>query len=192
MRRQIASLLGLHRERNALADGARIGKDTSIEGSVAIRKLGGSIVIGDGCLVQGSIVTETADAAIAIGNNTFVGGHSLIASALRIEIGSDVLVSYQCIITDSDNHSVRRSLRKRDLADWRNGGNHDWTTTVSKPVKICDGAWLGARAMILKGVTIGEGAIVGAGSVVTKDVPAWTIVAGNPATIVRELGPDER
>jgi acetyltransferase-like isoleucine patch superfamily enzyme len=150
------------------------------------------VVIGEGCLIQGAVVTETKDATIRLGDNTFVGGNTLIASAIGIEIGSDVLISYQCIVTDSDNHSVHFSLRRRDLADWRNGGNHDWTTTVSKPVRIADGAWLGARSMVLKGVTIGEGAIVGAGSVVTKDVPAWTIVAGNPARVMRELGPDER
>jgi acetyltransferase-like isoleucine patch superfamily enzyme len=60
------------------------------------------------------------------------------------------------------------------------------------PIRICRGAWIGARSIILKGVTIGEGAIVGAGSVVTRDVPAFTIVAGNPARILRELATDER
>ncbi|MDH4236354.1 MAG: hypothetical protein OEV17_03815 [Nitrospira sp.] len=59
-------------------------------------------------------------------------------------------------------------------------------------VDIHDKAWIGLDAIILKGVTIGEGAIVGAGSVVSKDVPPFTIVAGNPARVVRELGPDER
>ncbi|MBK8021791.1 MAG: hypothetical protein IPK19_10285 [Chloroflexi bacterium] len=60
------------------------------------------------------------------------------------------------------------------------------------PIRICDKAWIGFNAVILKGVTIGEGAIVGAGSVVTKDVPAWTVVAGNPARIIREFTEDER
>ena len=191
MRHRLASLLGLKRPVR-LPDGAILGAGSSVEGSIAIRKPGGRVITGEGSLIQGSVVTETANAIIRIGNNTFVGGHSLIASALQIDIGSDILISYQCIVTDSDNHPVKLSLRRRDLADWRNGGNHDWATTVSKPVKICDGAWLGARAMILKGVTIGEGAIVGAGSVVTKDVPAWTIVAGNPAVVIRELRADER
>ena len=57
----------------------------------------------------------------------------------------------------------------------------------SKPIKICNDAWIGMNVIVLKGVTIGEGAIVGAGSVVTKDVPAWSVVAGNPACIIKYL-----
>ena len=57
---------------------------------------------------------------------------------------------------------------------------------------IEDDAWVGANSMILRGATLGEGCIVGAGAVVTKDVPAWTIVAGNTAKVIRELEPDER
>lgn len=60
------------------------------------------------------------------------------------------------------------------------------------PVKISDKVWIGFNSIILKGVTIGEGAVVGAGSVVTKDVPAWTVVAGNPARIIREIPENER
>ena len=55
------------------------------------------------------------------------------------------------------------------------------------PIKICDNAWIGMNAIILKGVEIGEGAIVGAGSVVTKNVEPWTMVAGNPARVVKRL-----
>jgi acetyltransferase-like isoleucine patch superfamily enzyme len=61
-----------------------------------------------------------------------------------------------------------------------------------KPVKINDRVWIGFNSIILKGVTIGEGGIVGAGSVVTKDVPPYTIVAGNPARVIREIPIDER
>ena len=93
---------------------------------------------------------------------------------------------------DSDNHSVQYSLRKKDLSDWRCGGKHDWATTNSKAVVISKDAWLGARAIILKGVTIGGGAVVGAGSVVTRDVLPWTIVAGNPAKIISEIPEHER
>jgi acetyltransferase-like isoleucine patch superfamily enzyme len=59
-------------------------------------------------------------------------------------------------------------------------------------VKIEDKAWIGFNASILKGVTIGEGVVVAAGSVVTKSVPAWTVVAGNPARVTREIGAQER
>jgi acetyltransferase-like isoleucine patch superfamily enzyme len=60
------------------------------------------------------------------------------------------------------------------------------------PVKICDDAWIGAGAFVLRGVTVGEGGVVAAGAVVTKDVPPYSIVAGNPAVLVRELSADVR
>ncbi len=60
------------------------------------------------------------------------------------------------------------------------------------PVHVGDKSWIGFNSIVLKGVTIGEGAVVGAGSVVTKDVSAWTVVAGNPARVIREIPEDER
>lgn len=71
-------------------------------------------------------------------------------------------------------------------------GYKDWIHVKICPVKICNKVWIGFNSIILKGVTIGEGSIVGAGSVVTKDVPPWTIVAGNPARIIREIPENER
>jgi acetyltransferase-like isoleucine patch superfamily enzyme len=61
-----------------------------------------------------------------------------------------------------------------------------------KPIRIGRGAWLGARVIILKGVTVGEGAVVGAGSVVTRDVAPYTLVAGNPARFIREIPLNDR
>jgi galactoside O-acetyltransferase len=66
-------------------------------------------------------------------------------------------------------------------------GNKDWSRVATAPIRICDYAWLGFDVVVLKGVTIGEGAIVGARAVVTKDVPPWTIVAGNPARVAKEI-----
>lgn len=109
----------------------------------------------------------------------------------NISIAEDVLISYQCLLSDSNNHSISYSVRKNDLARWRIG-QHDWSTVRTAPIRVNRGAWIGARAIIMKGVTIGEGAVVGMGSVVTKDVPAWTIVAGNPARVIREIPENER
>ena len=72
------------------------------------------------------------------------------------------------------------------LGEWQKENITRWLV-VSKPIKICSHAWIGMNVIILKGVTIGEGAIVAAGSVVTKDVAPWTIVAGNPALFVRNI-----
>ena len=168
------------------------GENTEITGAVQIRRDGGAVRVGRDCLIEGRLVAETADSRIEIGNNVYVGGGTIVASVASISIGDDVLISYQCLISDSDNHSVRYSIRKKDLADWRDGGRHDWTTTVTRPVTIGRGVWLGARVIVLKGVNIGEGAVIGAGSVVTRDVPAWSVAGGNPARVIRTLGVDER
>ena len=113
----------------------------------------------------------------------------MIDCALSVTVERDVLISYECVISDSDNHSIYPELRTKDLANWMNGRRHDWTHSAMAPVRICEGAWIGARSIILKGVTIGAGAVVGMGSVVTHDVPPRTIVAGNPARVIREIGP---
>lgn len=139
--------------------------------------------------MQGLLVAERNESRLVIGNNVGIGSGTILDCALSIEVEDDVLFSYQCIVADSDNHSIYPELRVRDLGDWMDGGQHDWSRTGMAPIRICRGAWIGARAMILKGVTIGEGAVVAMGSVVTRDVPPRTIVGGNPARVIREIGP---
>ena len=172
--------------------GLTIGKGTIIEGKIDIRKPGGEISIGNGCLILGAIVLETENSRVKIGNNVNLGGGTLIDCVCNITIEDDVLISYQCIIQDSDNHSTKYSIRKNDTADWMNNRYHNWDVTPQKPVVLLKGAWIGARATILKGITIGEGSVVAAGSVVTKNVPDWTIVGGNPAKVIREIPIKER
>jgi acetyltransferase-like isoleucine patch superfamily enzyme len=118
-------------------------------------------------------------------------GNGLIAIADRVEIGNDVMIAWGVTIVDHNSHSVRYSERKGDTEKWLLG-TKDWASVKIAPVRIEDKAWIGFEAAILKGVTIGEGAIVAARAVVTKSVSAWTLVAGNPAKVVRELSADER
>ncbi len=99
---------------------------------------------------------------------------------------NDVLIAQQVLISDSDNHSIYFEQRKNDLAEWLEN-RHDWSIHPNKPVIIEDGAWIGARCIILKGVRIGARAVVGAGSVVTRDVAADCIYAGNPAKFVKRI-----
>ena len=70
-------------------------------------------------------------------------------------------------------------------------GKKDWTHVKTNPITIQDKSWIGMHSIILEGTTIGTGAVVGAGSVVTRDVPPYTVVAGNPARIIKTL-PDDR
>ncbi|MCA2694473.1 MULTISPECIES: acyltransferase [unclassified Microcystis] len=168
-----------------------VGANTQITGTIDKRFKKSNIIIGENCLIQGNLVTETEESSINIGNNVFIGGDTIIDCVRSVTVEDDVLISYQCILADSNNHSISYSIRKNDLADWKQG-KHDWSTTKSSQIKISRGAWIGARTIILKGVKIGEGAVVGAGSVVTQDVPAWTIVAGNPARVIREIPEHER
>jgi len=90
-------------------------------------------------------------------------------SAAPITIGTKVAISREAFICTA-SHDVTQA----------------WRPLITKPIVICDGVWIGARAIILPGVTIGEGAVVAAGAVVTRDVPPFTIVGGNPAKVIKE------
>lgn len=170
-----------------------IGSDTKLNSATlsAREPDGCSLSFGSESNIEATLVLERASARIAIGSRTHVGGGTLLAAASSIEIGDDVLIAFDALIIDHNSHSLRFSERQGDVRDWLRG-TKDWSTVSIAPVRISDKAWVGARAMILKGVTIGEGAIIAAGSVVTRDVPQWTIVGGNPAQVIRPLTDEER
>lgn len=149
--------------------------------------------IGTDSIVSGRFVLETPDSRIRIGNRTFIGGGQFIA-AQEIEIGSDVLISWGCTFIDTNAHSIYWKDRADDVKDWHKGlkenkiGKYkDWSRVTSKKITIKDKAWIGFDCKILKGVTIGEGAIIGAGSVVSTDVEAFCVYAGNPAVKIKEI-----
>jgi acetyltransferase-like isoleucine patch superfamily enzyme len=143
------------------------------------------LTVGEGTIFQGRIVADREDATVRIGSHTFVGASTLVCAA-SIEIGDDVLVSWGCTIVDHHSHSPAWSERSADVRQWYLG-RKDWTHVKIAPVRIGDRAWIGFNTILLAGVTIGKGAVVGCGSVVTKDVPDNAVAAGNPARIVRSL-----
>jgi acetyltransferase-like isoleucine patch superfamily enzyme len=151
---------------------------------------GCTLEIGTGSIVEAHLNAEREGASIIIGTNTFIGS-SRIDSAARIEVGDDVLISWGCSIADHNSHAIRWPQREHDVRYWYQG-KKDWTHVKISPVKIGNKSWLGQNVIILKGVEIGEGAIVAAGSVVAKSVPPWTMVGGNPARVIRELSLEER
>lgn len=149
------------------------------------------VEIGEDSIVSGTYIIEKPSGYIKIGKRTFIGG-GLFISIDRIEIGDDVMFSWGCTVMDNNAHSLRWEERKNDVREWKKGVDEgrmgfykNWDYVKSGKIVIKNKAWIGFDCIILKGVTIGEGAVVGAGSVVTQDVPDFTIVAGNPATIIR-------
>jgi acetyltransferase-like isoleucine patch superfamily enzyme len=154
------------------------------------------IRIGDGSVIGCSIILERDIGDVLIGNDTYIGAGSQVICAENITIGSDVLISWGCIIVDHDSHSLRWTERITDVKTWRDGLNKslpdaamtkNWSVVPMDSVSISDKVWIGFNVIILKGVNIGEGAIIAAGSVVTKDVPAWTLAGGNPARVIKQL-----
>ncbi|WP_246648811.1 acyltransferase [Bradyrhizobium canariense] len=129
---------------------------------------------------------------IRIGEWSFVGKGTRIWSAASIEIGNRVLISHSVNIFDSLTHPLGAAARHEQVRQIFTHGHPRDISLGEAPVKICDDAWISAGAMVLRGVTVGQGAVVAAGAVVTKDVAAFSVVAGNPAVLVRELRPDER
>ncbi len=123
-----------------------------------------------------------------IGDFTLLNG-ALIMAEDKIDIGSHCLISWNVGIADSDFHPLEPAQRLIDaqaLAPFFKD-RPARPKLKTAPVRIADNVWIGMNAVILKGVTIGENSIVGAGSVVTKSVPPNTVVAGNPAVIVKEF-----
>jgi acetyltransferase-like isoleucine patch superfamily enzyme len=121
-----------------------------------------------------TLKTVTYEATITIGRNVGVAGCT-ISAAERIVIDDDVLIGAGCLIADSDFHPI--AYEDRDISE----------KTLNAPVHICAGVFIGARSIVLKGVTIGRGSVIGAGSVVTRDIPPGVIAAGNPARVVRQI-----
>jgi acetyltransferase-like isoleucine patch superfamily enzyme len=163
---------GLLRARFDLRHCQHVGARPRLYGRCHVSN-GGVITIGDRLLMHGETVrcelTAHNGGRLELGDRVFVNyGASLSAHSL-VRIGDRCLIGQYTIIMDCDYHSPEDSE------------SHGET----RPIVIGDGVWIGARVIVLKGVTIGSGAVVAAGSVVTRDVPAGAVVAGVPAQVIR-------
>ena len=152
--------------------------------------------IGERCILNVSITFESADGFVEIGDRTYMGHDTHIISRNRVSIGNDVTMAWGITIYDHNSHSLNWRQRSKVVDHvYRTYGTPncfdelDWTDVRSAPIVIHDRAWIGFNVIILKGVTIGEGAVIGAGSVVTRDVEPYTVVGGNPAELLRRLEP---
>jgi acetyltransferase-like isoleucine patch superfamily enzyme len=162
--------------------GVKIGKRLFVNGKIKFRRLPKSkIIIGDGCRFNSSfdsnligvnhpciISTLKREAEINIGFNCAFSG-TTIGAFKKITIESGVKCGANTLITDSDWHE------------------EDSRSSETKEVYIGKNVWLGVNAIVLKGVSIGENSLIGANSVVTTDIPANVIAAGNPCKVLKEI-----
>lgn len=120
---------------------------------------------------------QEPESKIIIGDNVGISG-STINAATTIIIGDNTIIGSGCLITDTDSHPIRAEHRL--MPDY-------YRYTNKSSIAIGNNVFIGARCIILKGVTIGDGAVIGAGSVVTRDIPSNAIAAGNPARTIHYL-----
>lgn len=106
---------------------------------------------------------------LKIGNGTYLNRNTLVICEKEILIGEDCKIAWDVIIMDSDLHPINSK------------------PMINKAVHIGDNVWIGCRSIILKGVTIGQGAVIAAGSVITKDIPAYTVWGGAPARYICDV-----
>ena len=135
-----------------------------------------NVIGGD---TRSSIVVKHG-ATLTIGDNLRMS-NSAIYCANQITIGNNVMIGGSCRIWDTDFHPLNALTREQNP-------NENYNT---KPIMIGNNVFIGGFSFILKGVTIGDGAIVGAGSVVSKDVPANEVWAGNPAKFIKKITSNE-
>lgn len=160
-----------------------------------INETGSKVSIGQKSFLDCNFIFESSKGQVLIGDNTYIGSSTNLISREKITVGNNVTISWGCYIYDHDSHSINYMERRNDFEKYREDYlrfgnpilNKRWDTVKSKEIIIEDDVWIGFEVTILKGVKIGEGAIIGAKSVVTKDVPPWSVVAGNPAEVVKFL-----
>lgn len=154
--------------------GAVVGSGLKIYGAIPWVELSGPLSIGEGCTFRSGVLRShlhvREGGEIRIGADSFINGGVEIQSQVSVTIGKNCLIGDDVVIQDTSFHEVDE------------GGS-----PKIAPISIGDNVWIARRAIILPGVTIGDHAVVGAGSIVTKDVPAKTVVAGNPARFVRDI-----
>lgn len=150
-----------------------------LHSGVKVRVSNGSVEIGHLSEIHERVVLSaigTSRAArVSIGDHTSIWYGTVISARHEISIGRHCAISWNCTIIDNDMHEV---IYPDNTPRARKG---------DETVRIGDHVWIGASAIVLKGVTIGENSVVGAGAIVTQDVPSHTLVAGSPAKPIREI-----
>ena len=144
-----------------------------------------NVVIYDHCSIFGSILS-TGNGKIIMHEYSHLGAHSILSAIDLIQIGRDTTISYNVKIQDNNSHPINPDDRRYIWHTPHGSKERSDLFSAHAPIIIGENVWIGQNARICKGVTIGDNAIIAANSVVTHDVPANAIAAGNPARIVKE------
>ena len=173
----------LHRyqRRGWQKQGVQIAADCLFEEEVALRIIPsfftinpGKIVLQNGTKLSKGCVLDCFGGEITIGSNVFLGPYCVLYGHGNIRIGNDCLIAMGCKII-AGNHSIPAP-----------GALIRLQPDVAEAIDIGNNVWLGADVKVLAGVTIGDGCIVGAGSVVTSNLPPYTIAIGSPAKVIKQ------
>ncbi|MFZ5553409.1 MAG: acyltransferase [Bacteroidota bacterium] len=147
------------------------------------------IKIGNNVHVRGELLVFPYGEGINIGDNCYIGEGTRIWSGESVKIGSNVLISHNCNIIDTDSHELNHLERADSFLQLvtQKKANTDKGNVKTAPVIIDDYAWLSYNVSVLKGVRVGKGAIIGACSLVTEDIPDFCIAAGVPAKVIKKI-----
>ncbi len=169
-----------------------LGKDSEFSGASKVFNSRGkkeNIVIGESSHIYGELLVFGYGGKITIGSFSFLGENSKIWSGDSVNIGDHVFISHNCNIVDTNSHEIDYIERKEShLYRLKNGLTTDLKgNIITSPIIIEDHVWISFNVIILKGIRIGKGSIIAAGSVITKDVPPFSLMAGNPAKLIKSI-----
>lgn len=167
---------------------AQVGKNVVIRHTANIYLTHGSqpenICIGDKSIIQGTLVSSH-HGKIIMGKHSRIGVNSYIRCVDNVILGDYSVTSDNVVISDNNNHPVNPDDRLIMRVTPPGSDERSWIHSDHSPIIIGNNVWIGEYARICKGVKIGDGSIVAANAVVTKDIPANCVAAGNPARIVK-------
>jgi acetyltransferase-like isoleucine patch superfamily enzyme len=154
-----------------------LGDHVSLDDNVMLDASGAGeqgITLGDGVIVSRNCVLQGKTGPVMIGNRADIGCDCVFSSISGIEIGASTLIAAHCYIGGGQYHSDRLDVPMMDQGIYSTG-----------PVVLGEDVWLGAGVIVLDGVRVGRGSIIGAGSVVTREIPKYSIAVGVPARVVK-------
>lgn len=168
----------------------KIGNDVQITNEASISP-NGKVILGNRTWISGSITMfpHNSNCLVEFGEDCYLGNQSRIWCAKKVYIGNRVLIAHNVNIFDTTTHPIDKNQRYQHELVVKQYGmpKEKWNTIEEADVFIGDDVWIGCNCIIMKGVTIGSGSIVAAGSVVTKNIPSNVMVGGNPARVIKCL-----